>query len=122
LGISGGIVPCPSALIVLMVAIQFKRLAYGLWLIVSFSFGLALVLVVLGIIVVRASGVVRRATGGGAALALLPVISSILITVLGLALLLGALVQYKVIVIPSKEDKSVQQMLWPEEPPAEANL
>lgn len=99
LGISGGIVPCPSALIVLLLAIQFKRLAYGLWLILSFSLGLAFVLVAIGIMVVRAAGVVRKATGGGAALAMLPVISSVLITILGLALLVGTLVQYGFLVI-----------------------
>jgi ABC-type nickel/cobalt efflux system permease component RcnA len=99
LGFSGGIVPCPSALIVLLLAIQFKRLAYGLWLILSFSLGLALVLVVIGIIVVRAAGVVRKATGGGATLAILPVISSVLITILGIALLVGTLVQYGFLVI-----------------------
>jgi ABC-type nickel/cobalt efflux system permease component RcnA len=99
LGISGGIVPCPSALIVLLLAIQFKRLAYGLWLILSFSLGLAFVLVAIGIMVVRAAGVVRKSTGGGAALAMLPVISSVLITTLGLALLVGTLVQYGFLVI-----------------------
>jgi ABC-type nickel/cobalt efflux system permease component RcnA len=99
LGISGGIVPCPSALIVLLLAIQFKRLAYGLWLILSFSLGLALVLVVIGIIVVRTAGVVRKSTGEGAALAMLPVISSVLITILGLALLVGTFFQYGFLVI-----------------------
>ncbi len=99
LGISGGIVPCPSALIVLLLAIQFQRLSYGLWLILSFSIGLALVLIVLGVIIVRAATVMRKITGGGKTLAILPVVSSGLITILGLTILAGTLIQYGFLVI-----------------------
>lgn len=101
LGISGGIVPCPAALIVLMAAISIGRLALGLLLIVSFSIGLAAVLVGVGIAVVRASGEVRKRMGEqGALLLLLPVISSILITVLGLLLLFNTLRVHNVIMVP----------------------
>jgi len=53
----------------------------------------------IGIFVVRAAGVVRKTTGGGAVLTILPVISSVLITILGLALMVGTLVQYGFLVI-----------------------
>ena len=82
-----------------LLAIQFKRLAYRLWLILSFSLGLAFVLVVIGIVVVRAAGVVRKSAGEGAALAALPVFSSVMVTILGLALLVGTFVQYGFLVI-----------------------
>ncbi|HEV2062019.1 MAG TPA: hypothetical protein VGR12_04130, partial [Solirubrobacteraceae bacterium] len=39
LGVSGGLVPCPSALVVLLSAIALHRVAFGLLLIVAFSVG-----------------------------------------------------------------------------------
>ncbi len=101
LGVSGGIVPCPAALIVLLAAINIGRLPFGLLLIVSFSIGLAAVLVALGIAVVRASGEVRKRMGErGPLLLLLPVISSILITALGLLLVFNTLRVHEIILIP----------------------
>ena len=38
-GISGGIIPCPTALVVLLAAISLHRVGYGLVLIVAFSLG-----------------------------------------------------------------------------------
>ncbi len=91
--------PCPAALIVLLLAIKFGRLAMGLWLIVAFSFGLAIVLVAVGIAVVRASGEIRKRIGERSPLLLgLPVVSSVLITVLGAWVVLWTLLQHNVIV------------------------
>lgn len=50
---SGNIAPCPAALVVLLAAIALHRVGYGLVLIVAFSIGLAAVLTVLGVAVVR---------------------------------------------------------------------
>jgi ABC-type nickel/cobalt efflux system permease component RcnA len=52
---SGNIAPCPAALVVLLAAIALHRVGYGLALIVAFSIGLAAVLTVLGIAVVRSA-------------------------------------------------------------------
>jgi len=52
---SGGIAPCPAALVVLLTAITIHQIALGLALIVAFSFGLAGVLTGLGIAVVRSA-------------------------------------------------------------------
>jgi len=52
---SGNIAPCPAALVVLIAAIALNRVGYGLALIVAFSIGLAAVLTVLGIAVVRSA-------------------------------------------------------------------
>ena len=41
LGVSGGILPCPSALVVMLGAIALHRAAFGLALVVAFSLGLA---------------------------------------------------------------------------------
>jgi nickel/cobalt transporter (NicO) family protein len=52
---SGNVAPCPAALVVLLAAISLRQIGYGLALIVAFSAGLALVLTVLGIAVVRSA-------------------------------------------------------------------
>jgi ABC-type nickel/cobalt efflux system permease component RcnA len=102
LGISGGIVPCPAAFIVLMLAINLGRLALGLILILSFSVGLAAVLVAIGIAVVRASGHVRRRIGARSRVLLaLPVFSAALITILGIGLVVQTLIAHGVIIIPA---------------------
>jgi len=99
LGISGGIVPCPSALIVLLLAIKFGRLQYGIWLIVSFSLGLALVLIIIGLVVVYASGRLRKLMGEkNRLLKVLPIFSSAAIALLGIWVVIWTLLQYDVIV------------------------
>ncbi|MEO1208043.1 MAG: sulfite exporter TauE/SafE family protein [Cyanobacteria bacterium J06638_20] len=52
LGIAGGIVPCPSALVLLLSAIALHQTAYGLALVTAFSLGLTLVLVGIGLSVI----------------------------------------------------------------------
>jgi ABC-type nickel/cobalt efflux system permease component RcnA len=100
LGISGGIVPCPAALIVLLLAIKADRLGYGLGLILAFSAGLAAVLVVIGIAIVRAGGAVRKRFGERQTLLLaLPVFSSILITLLGAWVVVWTLIQFNVLIV-----------------------
>ena len=54
LGFSGGIVPCPDALILLLLAIAINRITFGLFILVAFSFGLAFVLIATGILMVAA--------------------------------------------------------------------
>ena len=99
LGVSGGIVPCPTALIVLLLAIRFGRLAFGILLILAFSLGLAAVLVTIGVLVVRARGYIKRWTGEGRSLYLLSVLSSAGIVVLGMWVLVWTLLQYGVIAV-----------------------
>ena len=60
MGISGGLVPCPSALILLLSAISLDRLELGVVLVVAFSLGLAAVLVAIGLLVVYARWIFRR--------------------------------------------------------------
>ncbi len=52
LGITGGIIPCPAALIVLLSAFALHRIALGFFLIVAFSLGLAAVLISFGMMMV----------------------------------------------------------------------
>lgn len=50
LGISGGLLPCPSALVLMLSAISLGRIGYGLVLTTAFSFGLAATLTAVGLI------------------------------------------------------------------------
>ena len=60
LGITGGIIPCPAALVVLLSAVSLHRVGLGLFLIVAFSLGLAAVLIGIGIVMVKAKGLLSR--------------------------------------------------------------
>jgi len=92
LGVSGGILPCPSALVVLLSAIALHRVGFGLVLIVAFSAGLATVLSGIGILVVRAGRLLSRFEGaGGWARRRLPAFSALLIGLLGAAIAIRAL-------------------------------
>jgi ABC-type nickel/cobalt efflux system permease component RcnA len=51
LGVTGGLVPCPAALVLLLSCISIGRPGFGLLLLISFSVGLALVLMLIGIMV-----------------------------------------------------------------------
>src|SRR5581483_6186133 len=64
LGISGGLVPCPSALVVMLSAIALGRVLYGLFLIVGFSLGLAGVLVGTGLVLLYAGKMAGRVFAG----------------------------------------------------------
>ena len=59
-GIAGGLVPCPAALIVLLSALGLGRLGFGMMLIVAFSAGLALVLSLIGITVLYGEKWLKR--------------------------------------------------------------
>jgi len=48
-GFTGGLLPCPAAIAVLLVCIQIKAFALGLAMVAAFSLGLALTLVVIGV-------------------------------------------------------------------------
>lgn len=93
LGVSGGIVPCPEALVVLLAAIKLHRIGYGLILIVAFSLGLAAALIAIGMLVVSARQRLTRfgALGEDSKLVrYLPLGSAAVITLIGAALTLQA--------------------------------
>jgi nickel/cobalt exporter len=91
IGISGGIVPCPTALVVLLAAISLHRVGYGLVLILAFSLGLAAAMTAIGILAVSAKRVFRRIDFDGGLGRLLPAISALVVLGLGLAMTVRAL-------------------------------
>ncbi len=84
LGMSGGIVPCTDAIIMLGFAISAQRLWLGLPLLLAFSAGLASVLIAIGIAVVYMKGFASSRWGESRFFRALPVISAALVTVMGL--------------------------------------
>lgn len=94
LGVSGGLLPCPSALVVMLSAISLGRVGYGLALIVAFSVGLAATLTAVGLLFVYASRfVASRRAGRGRLVRLLPVLSALVIACAGAAICYEALAQ-----------------------------
>lgn len=93
LGITGGIVPCPAALVVLLGALAIHRIAFGMCLIVAFSVGLAAVLVSFGLAMVYARRFFSRFESRGPLTERwLPLTSSAVITVIGVTITVQSLV------------------------------
>jgi ABC-type nickel/cobalt efflux system permease component RcnA len=90
-GITGGLLPCPSALVVLLAAISLHRVAFGMLLIVAFSAGLALSITGIGLVAVYAKQVFKRASFEGRLVRLLPAASALVILAAGLAMTARAL-------------------------------
>ena len=94
LGVSGGLVPCPSALVVLIAAISQHRVGLGMILIIAFSLGLAATITAVGLAVVWGQRLVRRLQPerrlfGGRLTGAIPALSA------GLIVLAGVLISYR---------------------------
>jgi ABC-type nickel/cobalt efflux system permease component RcnA/Tol biopolymer transport system component len=93
LGISGGLVPCPDAIAILLVAIAINRIFLGLTLIVSFSLGLAVVLIVIGLLMVNSRRLLDRISVFNRFAPMLPMVSALVVLALGITLTVGAFAQ-----------------------------
>ena len=49
-GLTGGLIPCPAAITVLLICLQLKAFTTGATMVLSFSIGLALTLVTVGVV------------------------------------------------------------------------
>jgi nickel/cobalt exporter len=83
LGASGGLVPCESALVLLLTAIALRRVGLGLVLLISFSLGLALVLMAIGVLVIYAKNLLPSGSGGNPFFRWMPVASAAVVMLLG---------------------------------------
>jgi ABC-type nickel/cobalt efflux system permease component RcnA len=92
LAFSGGILPAPSALLVMLGAIQAHRVAYGLSLVVAFSIGLAVALLAIGLGALRARDAVERRLSQRAAF-LVPVVSAAAVLLVGVFVTVRAATQ-----------------------------
>src|SRR5215203_5235759 len=93
LGVSGGLVPCPAALVLLLSAISLGRLGFGMVLVVAFSVGLAIVLTGIGILMIYAKQLFDRFSFEARVPRLLPVASALVISLAGVVILVGSLKQ-----------------------------
>jgi ABC-type nickel/cobalt efflux system permease component RcnA len=90
-GVSGGIIPCPTALVVLLAAISLHRVGYGLALITAFSLGLAATITAIGLVAVTAKRAFTRVRVQGPLIRVLPAVSALAVLGLGLAMTARAL-------------------------------
>jgi ABC-type nickel/cobalt efflux system permease component RcnA len=97
LGISGGMVPCPAALVVLLAAITMHRIVFGLSLIFAFSIGLASVLILIGVLVVKSTKLMLRSKTEAKWLRILPVFSAGIIMLIGIGIAFNALLSAGII-------------------------
>ena len=90
-GIAAGLLPCPSALVVLLSAIALHRIGLGLALIVAFSIGLAATITAIGLVAVFARRTFSRISLDGPLVRALPAASAALIVAVGLVITARAL-------------------------------
>jgi nickel/cobalt transporter (NicO) family protein len=90
-GVAAGLLPCPSALVVLLSAIALHRIMLGLALIVAFSLGLAATITGIGLVAVLARRTFGRVSLDGTFVRALPAVSAALILVVGLVITARAL-------------------------------
>ena len=93
LGVSGGLLPCPSALVVLLGAIAVNRVGFGLMLVLAFSLGLAGVLTGIGLLLVYAGRLFARLPTQSRVIRLLPAASALFVAVVGIGVTAQALAQ-----------------------------
>ncbi|PPS41008.1 nickel/cobalt transporter [Chroococcidiopsis sp. TS-821] len=98
LGISGGLVPCPAALVLLLSAIALGHISWGLVLVLAFSLGLAGVLTALGLLLIYAQGLFKKLPTQVGLLKILPVVSAATIAIIGLGITTQALIQLEVVI------------------------
>lgn len=91
LGISGGLLPCPSALVVLLSAIALGRTGFGLLLVSAFSLGLAGVLTGIGLLLIYAKKRFEQMPLYLPGSSLFPSISALCITLLGIGITIHAI-------------------------------
>lgn len=87
-GFTGGLLPCPSALAVLLVALRLKKMTLGAVMVGAFSLGLALTLVAIGLVTAWGIKKAKHLDGFSQVSDLLPRLSAVLVFGIG-ALTLG---------------------------------
>ena len=95
LGVSGGLIPCPDAIAILLVAVALNRIPFGMLLIVAFSIGLALVLIGIGLAMVHGVRLIARSDLLSRFSLYTPVISAVIVSGLGVGLTVSALNSFK---------------------------
>ncbi len=87
-GVIGGLAPCPTAWVVFLSILALDRLAFGILVLLAFSLGLALTITSVGVVVVKAAGLLDRGERFGSIVRFLPFVSSAAVILLGSLMLL----------------------------------
>jgi nickel/cobalt exporter len=86
-GFTGGLMPCPAAIAVLLICVQLKAFALGIVMVAAFSAGVGATLVAIGLAVVWSAGRLAKAWPGyDRAVARLPYLSAGVVMIVGLIL------------------------------------
>ncbi len=88
---AAGLLPCPSALVVLLSAIALHRIGFGFALITAFSLGLAATITGIGLAAVLARRAFSRVSLEGRLVGMLPALSALVILCVGIAITVRAL-------------------------------
>lgn len=92
LGISGGLVPCPDAIAILLFAGGIGQIGLGLGLVAAFSLGLAAVLIGIGVALVTVKGALGSRLPSGASWARwIPLASACVVVLMGVLIVMSAL-------------------------------
>jgi ABC-type nickel/cobalt efflux system permease component RcnA/hydrogenase/urease accessory protein HupE len=91
LGVSGGMLPCPSALVLLLSAVSIQRTGFGMLLVIAFSLGLAGVLTTVGLLFVRGRRLIEGMPAATTVGRYVPAFSAVIITIMGLIITAAAL-------------------------------
>ena len=97
LGVSGGLIPCPSALVVLLGAIALNKIGFGLILVLAFSLGLAGALTAIGMTFIYAGRLFERFPSQGKIIRFLPALSALIVSLIGLAISIKALAEIGIV-------------------------
>ena len=102
LGILGGVLPCPSAFVIGLLALQWQMFFSGLIAVLVFSLGLATVLATIGLMLVQskeylAKRSLRRGPIARFLEAKLPVFGALVITVIGVLIVVFAMIRLDLI-------------------------
>ena len=93
-GLTGGLIPCPASITVLLLCLQLKKIAMGALLVFCFSIGLALVLVASGVLAaVSIKQVSNRWSGFGKLAKNASYLSGVLIAIIGIYVIYHGLIQ-----------------------------
>lgn len=97
LGVSGGLVPCPEAMVVLLMAVSIHKLGLGLVILVAFSLGLAAVLIAIGVAMILSGPLIGKLAPDRWTSRALPIGSAAVVTLLGIGIVYKAVVDNRLI-------------------------
>ena len=93
LGVSGGLLPCPAALVLLLAAVSLGRVGFGMLLVIVFSLGLAAVLITVGLLFIKGGRLLARIPKVSMVGRWLPAASALIICLVGVVISVQAALQ-----------------------------